>query len=249
MPPKHAYEDERTRYSIANPAPDRETAITTLAELTQNEASCRAQLEFTTPADFETEESFYDWKPRAMSALGHITAERKYLEQFLEGKFEATKQRPVLQLVANNNTPSIDERASIELQVSAVAYVLQEQYTTVYSERAHPTSLDTGLARIKELRALIDLHERLVLKLDERACSLKIKESEAYRSLCEPIVGIRNRIDEETRILELFVQDRRTFIDVQSTAMNLLMRVRNSSFAKTPDEIAAIELVRNFKFA
>jgi hypothetical protein len=113
MPPKHAYEDERTRYSIANPAPDRETAITTLAELTQNEASCRAQLEFTTPADFETEESFYDWKPRAMSALGHITAERKYLEQFLEGKFEATKQRPVLQLVANNNTPSIDERASI----------------------------------------------------------------------------------------------------------------------------------------
>jgi len=71
-------------YSWENQPPDLYTAYRTLTRLVRAAAQTATDLEHREPSDYDgTEDEFFDWRRKAIAALGFMRAERHFLETWV----------------------------------------------------------------------------------------------------------------------------------------------------------------------
>ncbi len=145
------------RYGIDNPPLSEESAATRIETLVGEIQVVETDLEMSNPETYAGLGTYAEWRKRAVSALGHIKKELKFLRRWVDQQRVAKKaaKRQVADESAIRNYEGLGIIArGIKARAIELAVKIGGAYEVRYRESVSPPDLLTAIARRTELVAI-----------------------------------------------------------------------------------------------
>lgn len=204
-------------FSLQNPPDSIEIAHARLAYVEVDIEHVRAQLEFRNPDDFETDDDYFEWKGRAMSAYAHKRREISFLERWIN-----TQELLALVLKTNKADSPISGIVSV---VERVRAQLHAEYQIVYTNNIEPPDLVSAQRRKNYIDILIQKYKGVAQALTMLLDMCRVGEKERGR-LVVKLVSAVVEMEKESQVLRKSLRKQR------STAVENLLSALKRSMAE-----------------
>ncbi len=228
---------ERVRFSLMNSPPSIQAARAKLDEVGTAIEHIAAELEFSTPEDFASDDDYQSWRKRATAALAYNRQERTYLAGWIRSA-EAKKAQELSLQAAASDIARIDGEVK-EINGFVEEVIACSGFRRLFNDKSYPNNLATARERRERLIKMRTSIENAIAELKERrvqACdTVRKRTSNAKRRLAAMI----NPINQELGFLRGFIgrnPHKVSQYDWLTICISLIERLRREGVALTKDE-------------
>ena len=209
--PQHELLQSQNRYSRKNPPESILAAEDRLEEVNHSIEQIKTQLEFLSESDFDEIDDYDSWKSRAISALGWIRAEERFLEKWIKaqgkpnGDFSKACSQVSVSVPKKNHLSALDQIADdMRARIRTLAESMTAEYTPVYSVNNLPKSLEEAYERSNLLSGkLIDL-QACFAQINAEWISYRLSQK-LLSGAKAPLQPLLQSIQAEKRILKSYI--------------------------------------------
>ncbi len=212
-------------FSLQDPPDSVGIAHIRLAHIELDIEHVRAQLEFKNLDEFETDNDYYEWRGRAMSAYAYKRREVGFLERWMNTQellasvLDASKtDSPIIGII------SVMERVRAQLRV---------EYQIVYTRSLEPPDLVSAQRRKSYLDILVQKYKGVAQGLIMLLDLCHVDDKECRRLLTKLISSVAD-IEKENQLLRAFLRKQRS--SAVETLMSALRRCLEEGFVLTGEE-------------
>ncbi len=236
--PEHEVKHQVDGYNPQNPPPNLDAAYAQIWERQEQAEHINAQLEHTSPEEYPTDNEFFAWKGRAISALAHTRAEVRFLGHWIdEQKFaQNLKEFSAVQWSAPFQIGATIERLVAEMRA---------RYQPTYSETVLPIDRASAYGRRSEIKIIITRFQGFFSGVKMLMTAANIG-GDAEKNLLSPMVSIMRAVELEASILRKYLRAT-DGEDLVLFLISLLDRAMSEGFVPNSEEDRFLNRIRELK--